>query len=66
MKVECLLDPRVVQKVRASAQGTKSKPVTASKLFRSLSKMAFTTPAADHYFEDYVVGAVHEFGCVGV
>ena len=66
MKVECFLDQRVVQKVRASAQGTKSKPVTASKPVRSLSNMAFTTPAEYHYFEDYVVGAVHEFGCVAV
>ncbi len=28
--------------------------------------MAFTTPVEDRYFEDYVPGSVHEFGCISV
>ncbi|MGO9571894.1 MAG: MaoC family dehydratase [Desulfomonilaceae bacterium] len=28
--------------------------------------MTFTTPSEQRYFEDYIVGAVHEFGCVTV
>lgn len=26
------------------------------------SKTSFTTPSSDRYFEDYIVGSVHEFG----
>ena len=28
--------------------------------------MTFTTPVEDRYFEDYVPGAIHEFGSIAV